>query len=157
MSSLSQFVGGGGIRPRGLINGVSLVTPVVAGTGLSSASIQGVNITTSGAQTANTLTTVLSLSGQGAIEFLCCASNDATSRTHRMVVTIDGSVIYDGTTAAIATAINWLTPIGYLFNVSASVVAVPEPLVFNTSLLVQYASSLSETSKTNFAYRYIAR
>lgn len=163
MSSLSQFTGGSGIRPKGLFNGAS-----VGGGGWDN--IVAINHTTrglppsqvafgtTGALTAGTLVTALSLSGQGAISFLGCAGVDTTSRTHRLKVTLDGVVIYDATSGSFNTLGLALMALGG-FIPSASAFAAPiyEPLVFNTSLLVEYASSVSETAKSLVFYRYVAR
>lgn len=163
MSSLSQFTGGGGIKPAGVINGTSLATFYRAN-GSMAASPQGLIGTTAvaptvtGALTANTLATVLSLSGKGVISFAGCASVDATSRTHRMKITLDSAVIYDATSAATVQVGDWLIPIGSITNhTTLSPGVIYEPLVFNTSLLIEYASSVSETGKTYIATRYMAR
>ncbi len=163
MSSLSQFVGGAGIKPKGLFNGAS-----VGGGGWDN--VIAVNNTTrglppsqvafgaTGALTANTLVTALSLSGQGCISLLGCSGVDSTSRTHRLKVTLDGVVIYDATSGAFLTGGVALMALGG-FIPSASTFAAPiyEPLVFNTSLLVEYASSVTETAKSIVFYRYVAR
>lgn len=163
MSSLSQFTGGSGIRPNGLFNGAS-----VGGVGWDNAiqlnaSNRGlptsmVAFGTTGALTAATLTTALSLSGQGCISLLGCFGVDVTSRTHRLKVTLDGVVIYDATSGSFISPSVALVAIGG-FIPSATINATPvyEPLVFNTSLLVEYASSLTETAKSIVFYRYVAR
>ena len=163
MSSLSQFTGGSGIRPKGLFNGAS----VGAGGWDNEVAINSSNrglppsqvaFGTTGALTAATLVTALSLSGQGAISLLGCAGVDTTSRTHRLKITLDGVVVYDATSDAFTTAGSCLMAIGG-FTPNASTFASPlyESLVFNTSLLVEYASSLTETAKSIVFYRYVAR
>lgn len=161
MSVLSQFSGGGIPRPAGTLNGTAALSPqitdIVAATGLAA-----VNAKTalSGALTANTLATVLSLSGKGVISFLACAPVDATSRTHRYKITLDGTVIFDATSGATNSTQHYVPVIGALLNLSSTYSVysiVPEPLFFNTSLLIEYASSVSETDKTRHAYKYYAR
>ena len=163
MSSLSQFVGGG-LVPRGFINGSSTAQGLANyGAQLNSTLGNGgieqtlCRVTISGSQTAATLATVLSLSGRGAIGFLACGGVDATARTHRFRVTLDGAVIYDATSPSVVSINNWVMPIGCVINTASYSHPVPEYLQFNSSLLIEYASSLSETAKTVFAYRYIPR
>ena len=163
MSTLSQFLGSSGIKPAGIINGTAVATFHRAQSSMAT-SITGligttaVTPTVTGALTANTLATVLSLSGKGVISFAGCASFDATSRTHRMKITLDGVVIYDATTAATTNVADYLLPIGSVTNhATLSPGVIFEPIVFNTSLLIEYASSVSETGKTYIATRYAAR
>ena len=163
MSSLSQFTGGSGIRPKGLFNGASVGGGTWENTVAINNTTRGlpppqVAFGATGALTANTLVTALSLSGQGCISLLGCSGVDSTSRTHRLKVTLDGVEIYDATSDAFNTLGSCLMVIG-AFTPSASTFAVPiyEPLVFNTSLLVEYASSVSETAKSLVFYRYVAR
>lgn len=163
MSALSQFLGSGGIKPAGVINGTAvatfhraqsnMATPVTGLIGTTA-----VTPTLTGALTANTLSTVLSLTGKGSFSFVACSSADTTSRTHRMKITLDGVVIYDATTAATISVADWLIPIGSVVNsTTQSPGVILEPLIFSTSLLIEYASSVSETGKTYIATRYAAR
>ena len=46
---------------------------------------------------------------------------------------------------------------GFIPSATINATPVYEPLVFNTSLLVEYASSLTETAKSIVFYRYVAR
>ena len=163
MSSLSQFVGSGGIRPAGLFNGASVGGGAWENTVAINSATRGlppsqVAFGTTGALTANTLTTALSLTGQGAISLLGAAGVDVTSRTHRLKVTLDGTVIYDATSGAFTSTGAVLMAIG-AFTPNASTFASPlyEPLTFNSSLLVEYASSVTETAKSIVFYRYVAR
>lgn len=163
MSDASQFYGGTGIRPAGLINGLSgfstTYTYSAPAGGLLSL-VQGVRLAASGAVTALTLKTALSLSGRGAIGFLALQPVDATARTHRLKVTLDGTVIFDATSPALSDGRYLLTAVGGLTLVDATygfVCVIPEPLIFNNSLLVEYASSLSEANSATLAYRYFPR
>ena len=163
MSSLSQFTGGSGIRPKGIFNSTSVGGGGWENSVLLNNPTRGlppsqVAFGTTGALTAATLVTALSLSGQGAISLLGCAGVDTTSRTHRLKITLDGVVIYDATSEAFLSSGFALMAVGG-FVPSASSFATPiyEPLVFNTSLLVEYASSVTETAKSIVFYRYVAR
>lgn len=148
-----------GIHPTGLINGASTAS-LADNTVLLNNSTRGlpnsmITLAATGALSAGVLATVLSLSGRGAISFLACSGVDTTARTHRLKVTLDGVVIFDATTASTSNAGSVLAAIGF-FIPSSTVNAAPifEPLVFNSSLLVEYASSVTETAKSIIAYRY---
>ena len=146
MSSLSQFTGGSR-PPKVLINNFSSGG---TGSGVVITNTSG-KLVLSGALTANTLATVISHTGSGVISYLSCASGDATSRTHRAKITIDGTVVFDATSNAVVTVNNGIVPIG--IGTSSGFFA-GDPIPYNTSLLVEYASSLSETGLTKFAYVY---
>lgn len=153
MSSLSQFTGGGGLIPKSIVNG-----GLVQGTSNSSLATltPGTSVLT-GALTAATLSTILSISGKGAISVLALQSVDATSRTHRVKITIDGTVVFDNTTGAV-TSSNFMQVIGQVvWSPTVPVGYIENPILFNTSLLIEYASSLSETGKTRFGYIYYTR
>jgi hypothetical protein len=146
MSTLSQFAGGAK-PPRALVNGANGMTPILM---LGAGSGQKDVLT--GALTANTLSTVLSITGSGVVNLLCAQSVDATSRTHRLKVTIDGVVAFDATSAAIAAANKGIPAIGLFVNGGAT--PVLDQIPFNTSFLVEYASSVTETGKTTISYLY---
>lgn len=160
MSVLSQFSGGGIPRPAGLINGANTLSAFNI---ITDATVFTVNdgvlkVVATGALTANTLSTILSLSGKGVISYLGALPVDTTSRTHRFKVTLDGTVIYDATSSATTAVTRLMNVIGQIYQPAAnSSVVVTEPIFFNTSLLIEYASSVSETAKTTIAYRYYAR
>lgn len=142
-------------RPTGTLDGVSAFRSCV---GVTSYPFDNAptKVVVSGACTANTLKTILSLSGNGVISALGVGSGDVTSRTHRIKVTLDGVVIFDATTAAttsLTTAFMVIGSVNYLVASVGATVAF-EPLAFNQSLLVQYASSITETDKAYIGYRY---
>lgn len=114
---------------------------------------------TSGAVTANTLATVLSVTGAGTLTaFMLLNSVDATSRTYRLRVTVDDVVIFDSTSAAIATPMAMIALVGSVDIAGSSsapyLLASNEAINWNSSLLIEFASSLTETAKTKFAYKY---
>ena len=163
MSSLSQFSGGGAPVPTGVLNGTAvlraLTTDAATNGPLAADTLNAKSVLTV-ALTANTLSTILSLSGSGTIDFLACQSWDSTSRTHRMKVTLDGTVIFDATSRAVASVAKYLPVIGSLVNLSSAaptMSVIPQTIMFNTSLLVEYASSISETAKSYVSYNYYAR
>lgn len=112
----------------------------------------------SGACTAGVLKTVLSLSGSGVVSFLAASSADTTSRTHSLKVTLDGVVIFDATSTNVVATTSVVSAIGAVSQPVASYAATVtfEPLAFTSSLLVEYASSLTETNLSNIGYRYYA-
>lgn len=102
-------------------------------------------ISTSGALTANTLVDLINESGSaGYISQLSIYTNDATSRTLRIVVTVDGASIYDFTSAAITSSNAGAVLAGQWHGTSSF--SLP-PIYYTTSIRVQYASSVTETGK----------
>lgn len=143
MSTASQFTG---TRPtRSIVNLCSS-----GGASLPANSAIGRSIL-SGALTANTLKTLLTVTGSGEFHFLGAYAVDTTSRTIRLKVTIDGTVVFDATTSAV-TAINaGCLATGALILASAQYNVGP-PIRFNASALIEVASSLSETDKVGLSY-----
>lgn len=145
MSSLSQFTDSSR-PPKVLFNKFSTA-------GAAGALVTNTTGKTSitGTLTANALVTALSHTGSGVISYFACYGTDATSRTHRVKITIDGTVVFDATSAAVASANTGVVAIGIG---SAGGFYAGDPIPYNTSLLVEYASSLGETGLTTFAYTY---
>jgi hypothetical protein len=158
--NLSALIGGGGVKPVGLINGVSGLNAAnfcADATALTSNSGY-LKVVNTPALTAGVLSTILSLTGRGAINFLAGQPGNTTVRTHRFKVTLDGIVIFDGTSTATNSASRILNVIGQVYNpATATSVVIPEMLTFETSLLIEYASSLTETGQTSIGYRYFSR
>ena len=107
----------------------------------------------SGSLSAGVLATALSVSGAGEIGYLSVYARDTTSRTVRIKVTIDGGTpaVFDATSSAITTTNSGLLVVGNLPSSTPYVGAVI-PLRWNTSLLIEIASSLTETDKIAIAY-----
>lgn len=109
------------------------------------ASITTAKTSISGALTANTLVDLINESGSaGYLSQLSIYTNDATSRTLRIVVTVDGTSIYDITSAAISAGFSGAVLAGALSSVNPQ--ALP-PIYYTNSIRVQYASSVTETGK----------
>lgn len=159
MSNLSQFFGGEGVKPAGLINGGGgswAPRALSVGSGLADIADTTTRVLT-GAVTAAALKTILNLSGRGCLSFAACQGLDVTVRTHRMRVTVDGVVIFDLTSASTSTIETLFIAVGGIVR-NASILAVAlEPLLFDQSLRIEYASSLTETDKSAISYRYIPR
>lgn len=100
---------------------------------------------TSGALTANTLVDLINESGSaGEISQFSIATADATARTIRVVVTIDGTVIYDRTSASISASGTGCVLAGATGQVNP---ALLPGIKYTNSKRIQYASSLTETGK----------
>ena len=115
--------------------------------------------TLSGALTANTLATILNITGtSGQMSALAVAAGDATSRTIRVKVTVDGTSVYDFTSAATTTASNGVSIVGFNTNATvsggATQMTASTPIKFRSSLKIEIASSLSETDKLTTSYKY---
>ena len=156
MSNLNQFLSG--VHSRSPISIVQLNSTTgytagdmvaIAGSGLNSR--QGAKEILSGALTAATLATALSLTGGGILSFLTIFSVDATARTLRMQITIDGTICFDSTSASLSSANVGSLIIG---SISGSVYAVDREIPFNSSLVIKAASSLTETDKIGIGVRY---
>lgn len=115
--------------------------------------------TLSGALTANTLATILNITGTaGQMPALAVATNDATSRTIRVKVTVDGTSVYDFTSAATTTSGNGVSIVGFNTNLllsgGSTQMTASAPIKFRSSLKIEIASSLSETDKLTAYYKY---
>lgn len=105
----------------------------------------------SGALTANTLATALSIAGSGVLNIAAIRSIDATARTLRIKITMDGIVAYDATSSATGAGDVGMVAIGsiaskYVGNPDFFILPAPRP--FNKSLLIEIATSVaSETDK----------
>ena len=148
MSVLTQFTGGERIS--------SIVgTPVASSSMQNVYTAAGATAALSGAMTAATLKTALSITGRGRINWAALYCNDATARTLRMKITVDGAVIRDFTSASISTAyIGFVGLGGGFFSGAAAAGVFYQPVRFGESLLIEIASSVTETDKATFAYAY---
>ena len=144
MSNLSQFFGVNK-PPKALVNyATSGVAGYVASYGQS---------TLSGALPAATLKGVLNVSGSGVVNYVAAFVADTTPRTLRVKVVVDGITVADITSGAITIANYGLIAVGAGVAAGGSGTTI-DHLTFNTSLVVQIASSLTETDKitTNIMY-----
>ena len=154
MSNLSQFFAGGGVKPIAIEHG-TLPTPITThrNEGQRPANITAVD---SGSCTAATLKTILSVTGRGALTYLDVGVKDTTSRTSRLRVTIDGTVVYDETNSAAALS-KIVVALGAMIDTFNGQGLDGVPLLFDASLLIEYASSLTETNKASIGYIYYER
>lgn len=151
--ALIQMVKNQTVRaPTSLVNAanVATFTPVV----VTPSSAVGCKAGLSGAMTADTLKTLLTITGPGRLDIAAIASADTTSRTMQMKITLDGVVVFNpGMTAATTTLTAGICAVGAI-NTAASTMPVSGHVYFNTSCLVEFASSISETDKLNTYLRY---
>ena len=99
----------------------------------------------SGALTANTLVDLINESGSaGYISQLSIYTNGATARTLRIVVTVDGTAIYNVTSASITANNRGAVLAGQISEANAHALL---PISYTNSIRVQYASNLTETGK----------
>ena len=111
----------------------------------SMSAISTAKTSVSGALTANALVDLINESGSaGYISQLSVYANDATSRTLRIVITVDGASIYDVTSAAISSGTSGAVLAGAVSSTNPQ--ALP-PIYYTNSIRVQYASSVTETGK----------
>lgn len=144
MSSLLALIGGA-LPTKAIINGFN-----VGGNAGASGIAVGREIL-SGALTANTFATVLSATGQGEVPLLSCYTKDSTSRTLRLRVTVDGVVVFNPTASAAITATGAGIYAAGVFTASGFF-AQGAPIRYSSSLLVEVASSLTETDKIAIGY-----
>ena len=149
MSNFSQFLGG--VRPpKNIVNSCSTAgfTSFSVGTAALPKQIL------SGAVTAGTFKTVLSVTGQGSIDFLSFYQIDGTTRSASCRLTIDGTVVFNSSYAAISSSLNGGIAVGAVVQPASAVFAIPQSVSFNNSFLVELTSTLSETDKVAIGVIY---
>ncbi|MFL6675883.1 MAG: hypothetical protein ACJ8LG_21650 [Massilia sp.] len=149
MSGLANAGSAGPLNatPTQIVNQFSAgaqITVAIGPTGLASI--------LSGALVANTLATVLNLNGAGVLEFLAGVVLDATARTMRLQLILDGVIVFDATSSAVATAGNGQWIVGAQ---QGGAVTVLGQVPFKKSCVLKMASSLTEnnTMRVLTAYR----
>lgn len=135
---------GGGAATKIIVNSFSAGGMSATGVNANAATNLG-KATASGALTANTLATVLTISTPGRIPFLTAYSADITARTIRLVVIADGVTVFDATSDSITAVGRGLIAAGQA--IAGSGIQHGEPIRFNSSCVVRVASSLTETDK----------
>jgi len=127
-------------------------------TSISTALESRCKTTLTGSLTSGVLSSsLINISGTAGALYDCALyTTDATARTLRIQVIADGVTAFDSTTASVAASGSgfWAVANG---QVSSSVVLVMPPIVFNSTLTVKVASSVTETDKTTLAYTYVTR
>lgn len=108
------------------------------------------------------LQTVLSATGRGTLNFLSMANYDTGTRTLRMKVTIDGVVVFDKTTPSTNVASNHYPVVGNVHVEAGSngadvQVFAFEEIPFNSSLLIEVGSNVTDANSARVQYRVIGR
>lgn len=152
-------------RPKTIVGANSATIArryVVSGGASWQESYTNVKLYPVGACTANTLKTILSVSGPGAISFVALKNADNGARTERVRVTLDGSVLLDATAGSPSQS-------GYAADLIGSLIlahdgsyllprgAVETPMLFEQSGLIEYASSVTETPASSLGIIYYTR
>lgn len=148
MSVFTQFVGEPPIGS--IVNNFS--TSGASGANLTNVSAAGKEYL-SGALTANTLATVLSVTVGGTVNLVAVRSVNGTTRTIRVKITLDGVVVFDATSASIAVANTGVVPVGFV-RYSTDLAVTFQPISFSKSMLIEIASSLTETDLLNTVVNY---
>lgn len=150
MSNLNQFLSGVMSRsPKSIVNGISTTGWTPYPILLSQSPTKEI---LSGALTAATLATLLTVTGAGVLYIASIYTKDATARTLRLQITIDGIVVFDSTSASLTLADQGGHAVGGGGTAYGQVgAAVP----FNASLVIKVASSLTETNKIAIGVSYV--
>ena len=129
-------------KVSGLLNG-GASTLVYANTG-AAANCASVSV---GTLSAGVLKKVLSISGKGQVNFLMALENAAGPYNNQVKVTLDGTVIFDKT-ASISQNYGVIA-VGYGAGAVASgdFLAMHQPIQFESSLLVEIASSSASSTQ----------
>ena len=129
-------------KVTGLLNG-GASTLVYANTG-AAANCASVSV---GTLSAGVLKKVLSISGKGQVNFLMALENAAGPYNNQIKVTLDGTVIFDKT---VSISQNYgVIAVGYGAGAgTAEFLAMHQPIQFESSLLVEIASSSASSSQT---------
>lgn len=150
MSQLTKFIGSES-STAAIVNAHSSGSPA----GVTLNATQTAKAVLSGALTANTLATIVSITGVGVAPIIALQTEDTTSRTLRLQVIVDGVTAFDSTSAALTTANKALIAVGDIVQTSAGnyTLIAGKPVRFFSSLVIKAASSLSETDKISVLYK----
>ena len=153
MSTLAQFIGG--VRPPKVLNNYWSG----AGTGAVLNTFDNNTIHNPGKKfvpslSAGALTTLLSITGSGGLDVLSFQQNTTISKNIRIKVTLDGNVIFDQTSPNISSSNQGLTVLGKVSQgISARGIVGGQPIIFNSSLLIEVSSSTADAA-TDFFVNY---
>lgn len=147
--NLSTLGFGGSTATTSVVNAHSS-GGTTSGIQIAATAANGMKSVLSGALTSGALATVLSVTGAGAVPALTAYTADATARTVRLKVTVDGVVVFDATSSSITTASHGIFAAGFVGG--SNTFQQGEPIQFSASLTVEVASSLTETDKISVGY-----
>lgn len=109
----------------------------------------------SGALSADTWKTVLTVTGKGHIDFAAATVVDTTSRTIGIRLTINGVVYYERGSTPIITTNRGLTCVGMNLRDSYMYGFAYQPIPFVGTMSLAIKSSLTETDKLYYYYHYV--
>jgi len=122
------------------------------GSGIASLSMTHAKATLSGALTANTYKSMVSVTGGGVLSLAAVTAVDTTSRDMAIRITLDGVVINTATTTATTVADRGAVGVGHVVMSGSTPMVLPQDLPFSTSCLIEIKSSLTETDKLTLYY-----
>lgn len=102
-------------------------------------------VITAGAMTANVLTPIISVTGQGVIDYLAVFAADATARTMRLQLVLDGNVVMDTTSNGGGASYGGVMVGGPNNNIGGGYGTSYQSVPFRSSFVLNIASSLTET------------
>ena len=150
MSNLNQFLSGVMSRsPTSIVNKFSSNGWVIEPVPTTYANTKEI---LSGALTSATLATLLTVTGAGVLNIASIYTKDATTRTLRIQIVIDGTTVLDSTSASGSISNQGGIVVGYATGTSNGSSGADVP--FNTSLVIKVASSLTETDKIAIGVSY---
>lgn len=112
-----------------------------------------VTTTNSGAMTANTEKTLLTVFGEGVVQYLTLRVLDATARTASVKLLIDGRIVFSASAATSTTDDGWVMIGGFLRTASGYIpqfAAIP----FRDSVILRATSTITETDKLGYQSMY---
>lgn len=153
MTTLTQLYGGGA-GPVTSINNYFSAGGVSTASNIASNANANAKEILSGALTAATLASLpgFPLSGRGRLNLLTAYTKDATSRTIRVQVVVDGVTVFDATSDAITNTGSGVVPVGVV--TAATGALEMQPIDYQSSLDIKIASSLTETNKIGCGINY---
>lgn len=122
------------------------------GSGITSLRLDHTKPTLSGALTANTYKSMVSVTGGGVLSLAAVTAVDTTSRDMAIRITLDGVVINTATTTATTVADRGAVAVGHVVMSGSTPMVLPQDLPFTTSCLIEIKSSLTETDKLTLYY-----
>lgn len=138
MSTFNQFAGSA--ATRSITNAFSAGGVVSASSVAASLSTNAAKETVSATLSANVLETVVSATGAGEVPYLTVYTTSGTSQTVRAKVIVDGTTVFDATSASTTTPGAGVIVVGE-YSAAGFPGSSSSPLRFNTSWSVQVASS----------------
>ena len=105
----------------------------------------------SGGLTAETFKVIVTISTSGFLRLCGVITEDATSRTIGLKITMDGAVVFNEISPAIAADNKGFFAVGFNFAGSSSMLSL-ESIRFNASLVLAISSSITETDKIALKY-----